>query len=144
MGSVKRLRDKVYRIVYDVSSTNGKRNQKRETLYNVTKSEAEATLAKRKERAKHRQGLRNPDITLAELFGEFFEIKRRTLSASGFERYEGMFRNYIAPAMGNFKVSDLRSEHLISAYAKWSAKGVSGRPYPVVPSTICTTSSGAL
>jgi integrase len=128
MGSVKRLRDKVYRIVYDVSSTNGKRNQKRETLYNVTKSEAEETLAKRKERAKHRRGLRNPDITVAELYGEFFEAKRGTLSASGFERYEGMFRNYIAPAMGNFKVSDLRSEHLINAYAKWSAKGVSGRP----------------
>ena len=44
MGSVKRLRDKVYRIVYDASSTNGKRNQKRETLYNVTKSEAEQIL----------------------------------------------------------------------------------------------------
>jgi integrase len=128
MGSVKRLRDKVYRIVYDASSTNGKRNQKRETLYNVTKSEAEETLAKRKERAKHRQGLRNPDITVAELFGEFFEIKRRTLSASGYERYEGMFRNYVGPAIGNLKVSDLRPAHLIDAYAKWSAQGVSGRP----------------
>ena len=128
MGSVKRLRDKVYRIVYDVPNTNGKRKQKRETLYNVTKSEAEETLAKRKEQAKHRQGVRNPDITVAGLFGEFFEVKRRTLSALGFERYEGMFRNYIAPAIGNLKVSDLRPEYLIDAYAKWSAKGVSGRP----------------
>ena len=128
MGSVKRLRDKVYRIVYDISNRNGKRKQKRETLYNVTKSEAEETLAKRKERAKHRQGLRNPDISVAELFGEFFQIKRRTLSASGFERYEGMFRNYVAPEIGNLKVSDLRPEHLIDAYAKWSVKGVSGRP----------------
>lgn len=128
MGSVKRLRDKVYRIVYDVSNRNGKRKQKRETLYNVTKSEAEETLAKRKERAKHRQGLRNPDISVAELFGTFFEIKRRTLSASGFERYEGMFRNYVAPEIGNLKVSDLRPAHLVDAYAKWSAEGVSGRP----------------
>ena len=55
MGSVKRLRDKVYRIVYDIPSTDGKRKQKRETLYNVTKSEAEEILAKRKEVAKHRQ-----------------------------------------------------------------------------------------
>ncbi len=91
-------------------------------------AEAEETLAKRKELAKHRQGLRNPDISVAELFGEFFQIKRRTLSASGFERYEGMFRNYVAPEIGNLKVSDLRPEHLIDAYAKWSAKGVSGRP----------------
>jgi integrase len=128
MGSVKRLRDKVYRIIYDIPSTIGKRKQKRETLYNVTKSEAEETLAKRKEKAKHRHGLRNPDITVAELFGEFFEVKHRTLSASGFERYEGMFRTYITPAMGNIKVSDLRPAHLIDAYAKWSAKGVSGRP----------------
>lgn len=128
MGSLKRLRDKVYRIVYDVPSTNEKRKQKRETLYNVTKSEAEEALAKRKEQAKRRQGLRNPDITVAELFGEFFQIKRRTLSASGFERYEGMFRNYVAPEIGNLKVSELRPEHLIDAYAKWSAKGVNGQP----------------
>ena len=128
MGSVKRLRDKVYRIVYDVSSTGGKRKQKRETLYNVTKSGAEETLAKRKEQAQHRQGLRNPNITVAELFGELFEVKRRTLSTSGFERYEGMFRNYLEPALGKAKVTDLRPEHLTDAYAKWSAKGVSGRP----------------
>jgi integrase len=128
MGSVKRLRDKVYRIVYDVSSTNGKRKQKRETLYNITKAEAEETLAKRKEQAKHRQRLRNPDITVVELFAEFFAVKRRTLSASGFERYEGMFRNYIAPAIGEAKVNTLRPAHLIDAYVKWSAKGISGRP----------------
>ncbi len=93
MGSVKRLRDKVYRIVYDIPSTDGKRKQKRETLYNVTKPEAEEALAKRKEQAKHRQALRNPNITVADLFGEFFQIKRRTLSASALERYEGLFRN---------------------------------------------------
>ncbi len=128
MGSVKRLRDKVYRIVYDIPGTNGKRKQKRETLDNVTKSEAEEVLAKRKEVAKHRQTLRNPNITVAELFDELFRIKGRTLSASASERYEGLFRNYIAPAMGNAKVSDLRPKHLIDAYATWSAKGVGGRP----------------
>lgn len=128
MGSVKRLRDKVYRIVYDVPSPNGKRTQKRETLYNVTKSEAEEVLAKRKEAAKNRGTLRNPNITIAELFDELFQVKWRTLSASSSERYEGLFRNYIAPEIGSLKVSDLRPEHLIDAYAKWSAKGVSGRP----------------
>jgi integrase len=128
MGSVKRLRDKVYRIVYDVPSTNEKRKQKRETVYDVTKSEAEEILAKRKEWTKHRQTLRNPNITIAELFREFFQIKQRTLSASASERYEGLFRNYIAPAMGAAKVSDLRPEHLIYAYAKWSAQGVGGSP----------------
>ena len=49
MGSLKRLKDKTYRIIYDVSSTNGKRKQKCETLRNVTKAQAEAHLAKRKE-----------------------------------------------------------------------------------------------
>jgi integrase len=128
MGSVKRLRDKVYRIVYDIPSTDRKRKQKRETLYNITKSEAEETLAKRKEQAKHRQTLRDPNLTVAELFGQFFEIKRRTLSASALERYEGMSRNYIGPAIGSVKVSALRPEHLTGVYAEWSAKGISGRP----------------
>jgi len=87
MGSVKRLRDKVYRLVYDIPSTDGKRKQKRETLYNVTKSEAEETLAKRKEQAKQRQGVRNPNMTVADLFEEFCQVKRRTISASALERY---------------------------------------------------------
>jgi integrase len=39
-----------------------------------------------------------------------------------------MFHNYVEPAIGKIKVSDLRPEHLIDAYAKWSGKGVSGRP----------------
>ncbi len=128
MGSVKRLRDKVYRIVYDLPSTDGKRKQKRETLYNVTKQEAEATLAKRKERTKQPGALRNPNIAVAQLFGEFFEIKRRTLSSSALERYEGLYHNYIGPSIGNVIVIALRPEHLTDAYAKWSAKGVSGRP----------------
>jgi hypothetical protein len=128
MGSVKRLRDKVYRIVYDIPSTDGKRKQKRETLCNVTKPEAEETLAKRKDQAKHPHAPQNPNITVAELFGEFFQIKRRTLSASALERYEGLFHSYIGPSIGDVKVSDLRPEHLTDAYAKWSAKGVSGRP----------------
>jgi integrase len=128
MGSVKRLRDKVYRIVYDIPTANGKRKQKRETLYNVTKSEAEETLAKRKEQAKIRQAVHNPNMTVANLFDEFFQIKRRTLSASALERYEEMFRNYIGPTIGNVKVSTLRPEHLAYAYANWSAKGIRGKP----------------
>jgi integrase len=128
MGSVKRLRDKIYRIVYDIPSMDGKRKQKRETLYNVTKAEAEETLAKRKEQARHRQGVRNPNMTVADLFDEFFQVKRRTLSTSALERYEEMFRNYIGLTIGNVKVNDLRPEHLTDAYTKWSAKGIRGKP----------------
>jgi integrase len=128
MGSVKRLRDKVYRIVYDIPSAYGKRKQKRETLYGVTKPEAEETLAKRKAQAKHRQAVRYPNMTVAELFGEFFQIKRRTLSASALERYEGLFDNYIGPAVGRTKLIALRPEDLTDAYARWSSNGVGGKP----------------
>ena len=45
------------------------------------------------------------------------------------ERYEGMFRNYVGPAIGNLKVSDLRPA---AAYRLLTLgglhKGVSGRP----------------
>jgi len=128
MGSVKRLRDKVYRIVYDLPSADGKRKQKRETLYDVTKPEAEAALAKRKELAKHGQPAHNPDLTVGNLFDEFFQVKRRTLSASALERYESFYRNYIGPSIGNVNVSALRQKTLTDAYAKWSDRGVSGRP----------------
>ena len=39
-----------------------------------------------------------------------------------------MFRNYIGPAIGNVRVSDLRPQQLTDAYAEWAAKGVSGKP----------------
>ncbi len=122
---------------------NASRNAK--TLYNVTKSEGEETLAKRKEQARHHQALRNFNITVGELFGEFFQIKRRTLSASALERYEGMFRNYIGPAIGKAKVSALRPEHLTRRLRKvvykrgqweaaiWPHRPPPARPHPVRP-----------
>lgn len=126
-AALKRIKDKTYRVIYDVP-TNGKRKQKCETLYNVTKAEAEAFLAKRKAEAKLGQNLRDPNRTIDDLFAEFFNVKRRSLSVAGFERYEGMFTNYIAPTLGGMKITSLRQEHLLNAYAKWSDKGVSGKP----------------
>ena len=90
MGSVKRLRDKVYRIVYDIPSTDGTRKQKRETLYNVTKSEAEETLAKRKE-ARSSPDSSNPNITIADLFEEFFQVKEDNVCV-GFRALRGNFQ----------------------------------------------------
>jgi hypothetical protein len=60
MGSVKRLRDKVYRIVYDIPSTDGKRKQKRETLCNVTKPEPKKLLPSEKTRRSIPTPLRIP------------------------------------------------------------------------------------
>ena len=80
MGSVKRIKDKTYRIVYDIPSADGTRKQKRETVYNVTKAEAEATLAKRKEQARTSQYVRDKNFTIADLFAEFFQVKEQNLS----------------------------------------------------------------
>lgn len=128
MGSVKRIKDKTYRIVYDIPSADGTRKQKRETVYNVTKAEAEATLAKRKEQARTSQYVRDKNFTIADLFAEFFQVKEQNLSDAAFERYKGIFKNYVEPTLGMVKVDALRPEHLTDAYAKWSNQGSRGKP----------------
>lgn len=128
MGTAKRVKGKTYRITYDVPNAGGTRRQKRETLYDVTRAEAEAILAKRKEQLLANGELRNPHLTVSELFVEFLERKRSLLSAAAFERYEAMFNNYVNPAMGNVKVLELRQGHLLVAYTKWFARGVRGKP----------------
>ena len=41
MGYLRKIGDKKFRIVYDVISIDGKRRQKTETLFGVTKKQAE-------------------------------------------------------------------------------------------------------
>jgi integrase len=128
MGAAKRIKDKTYRIVYDIPSADGTRKQKRETLYDVTKAEAEAILAKRKEQARSGQLVRDQNLTVAELFAEFFQVKEQNLSIAAFERYKTLFKHYVDPTLGKVKANALKPENLTDAYAKWSDKGSRGKP----------------
>src|SRR5579884_1810261 len=128
MGYVKRIADRKYRIVYDITPAPGRqRQQKTETLVGVTKKQAEAELAKRREAVATGQYVRDDDMTLATLFERFMEKKKTRLEATTVARYQTLFDNHLVPAFGDMKVKELRQGHLVNRYVSWTAKGSNGR-----------------
>jgi hypothetical protein len=118
MGYLKRIGPKRYRYAYEGPKIDGTRQQQTGTFYDLTKTEAEAKLAKLEEQARNGEHVKNPNLTLKQLFSELLEAKARTLALSTYERYESYFRLYIDKALGDITVRTLRQTHLLDAYAK--------------------------
>ena len=128
MGYLKRVGPKRYRYAYDGPRVNGKRQQLTGTFYDLSKTEAEAKLAKLEAEAHDGEHVCNPNLTFAELLADFMAQKKPVLAVSTFERYELYGTAYLQPAFGSVKLRDLRQALLLEAYAKWSATGSSGKP----------------
>ena len=133
MGYLKRIGPKRYRFVYEGPRIDGKRQQQTGTFYDLSKTEAEAELARLEAQARDGEHVRNPNLTFKELFSEFMEKKKPpALAISTYDRY-GMFgKLYLLPSFGSMKVRDIRQAHLLDAYASWHANGsrnkaISGR-----------------
>ncbi|MGA9019076.1 MAG: hypothetical protein WB438_09110, partial [Candidatus Cybelea sp.] len=108
MGYLRKIGDKKFRIIYDVVSVNGKRQQKTETLVGVTKKQAEAILAKRKAAVVAGEYLPCADMTMNELFDRFMQAKEGRLAATTLQRYESLLRLYLRPAVGARKVGSVK------------------------------------
>lgn len=128
MGYLKRVGPKRYRYAYEGPKINRGRQQLTGTFYDLTKTEAEAELAKLEAQARNGEHVKLPNLALHDLFVEFLEVKGRTLEVSTYERYESYFKLYIDKVLGELTVRTLRQTHLLDAYAKWSSKGVRGKP----------------
>ncbi|MGA7094926.1 MAG: tyrosine-type recombinase/integrase [Candidatus Cybelea sp.] len=133
MGYLKRIGPKRYRFAYEGPRIDGKRQQQTGTFYDLTKTEAEAELARLEAQARDGEHVRNPNLTFKDLFSEFMEKKKPpALAISTYDRY-GMFgKLYLLPSFASMKVRDVRQGHLLDAYAKWRANGsrnkeISGR-----------------
>ena len=127
MGYLRKIGDKKFRIMYDVMSVDGKRRQKTETLFGVTKKQAEALLAKRKAAVLSGECIPNADMTMNELFDRFIQSRENRLAASTLQRYEGLLRVYLRPALGTRKVAGVKAVDILAAYARWSKRSVSAR-----------------
>jgi integrase len=127
LGYLRKIGDKKFRIVYDVISIDGKRRQKTETLFGVTKTQAEALLAKRKAAVLAGECTPNADMTMNELFDRFIQSKENRLAATTLQRYEGLLRLYLRPAFGKRKVASVKAVDILAAYAQWSKRSVSPR-----------------
>jgi hypothetical protein len=106
---------------------NGKRRQKTEMLVGVTKKQAEAILAKRKAAVVAGEYLPCADMTMNELFDRFMQAKEGRLAATTLQRYEGLLRLYLRPAVGTRKVGSVKAVDLLATYPRWSKRPVSGR-----------------
>ena len=129
MGYLKRIGDKKWRIVYDVTPSSGRRRQqKTETLRSVTKVQAQAILAKREELVTTGSYIQE-HITISTLFERFMQAKMMAQRApKTLERYGTLYETYIGPAFGHALLQNLRQHHLTDAYERWFKKGKSGRP----------------
>ncbi|MGA7353985.1 MAG: site-specific integrase, partial [Candidatus Cybelea sp.] len=133
MGYLKRIGPKRYRFAYEGPRIDGKRQQQTGTFYDLTKTEAEAELARLEAQARHGEHVRNPNLTFKELFSEFMEKKKPpALAISTYDRYGIFGKLYLLPSFGSMKIRDIRQGHLLDAYASWRANGsrnkaISGR-----------------
>ncbi len=126
MGHLRKIREKKFRIVYDVATVDGKRRQRTETLVGVTKAQAEAILAKRKEVARI-SGPQGYDMRMNELFDRFMQVKTERLAPNTMQRYEGLLKLYLRPAFGIRMADSVKAGDLVAAYARWSKSGVGVR-----------------
>lgn len=85
--------------------------QKRKEIYGKTQTEAKAKLKKFKEKS----AANADNSTLgAFMYNWLWEVKRKSLKQSTFERWEGIYRLYIKPTKGlnNKKIADIDTMHL--------------------------------
>jgi integrase len=127
LGSVRRLADKKYRIVYDVPPLNGKRKQKTETLVGFTKAQAESALADRIRAITGGDYVDDVEMTLNDLFDRFMAAKDRKCAPTTMQRYDSLLRTYLRPSFGLIRLGKLKTTDLVLAYASWSQMDVSAR-----------------
>ncbi len=121
MGYLKCIGKKKYLCKYEVPPTNGKRRQqKTETLTDVTQKEAKAILADREKLAL--DGGVDVKVTFDDVFPKFINAKRfGDRSPLTIQRYESIYRTYIGPRFGPVALSKIKRVHLLDAYATWRA-----------------------
>src|SRR5580658_10160427 len=73
MGYLKRIGPKRYRYAHEGPKIDGKRQQITGTFYDLTKTEAEAELAKLEAQARNGEHVSNPNLTFKELFSEIID-----------------------------------------------------------------------
>lgn len=122
-GHVRRVRDGVFRVVYDAPrGLDGKRKLKTETIYG-TKKDAERVLNQRIMAIHRGEYIDSGMLTIHDLFQRYLRATAASLAATTHQRYSNAFKTHIDPALGRLKLSALSPLHLEEAYAKWLRAG---------------------
>ena len=91
---------------------------KRKSLYGKTQKEVKIKMDNFKKQLNSNILEFNEQLTLEKWFHTWlYEFRKNDLKASSFERYEGIFRNYIKnSSIGKLKLIDLRAVHIQNYY----------------------------
>jgi integrase len=135
-GHVKRIRDGVYRIVYDTPrGLDGKRKLKTETV-SGNKRHAEVILNQRITTIQRGEYVDAGSLTVQETFERYLRSTVASLAGTTHQRYASAFKTHIGPALGRLKLSVLSPLHLEEAYSTWLRSGRMDKEGGLSPQTV--------
>lgn len=122
---VKRYKDS-YTIVVELGNdpSTGKRKQQWMSIKG-TKKDAEKKLADMLHQLDNGSFIKTSKTKFGEFLEQWLENYRFKLSPRGYERYAGIIKKHLIPALGNITVNQLKPEHLQKHYTDCQLKGLS-------------------
>ncbi|ADQ39654.1 integrase family protein [Caldicellulosiruptor acetigenus I77R1B] len=100
--------------------------QKRQYFYGKTRQEVADKIAKALNDLKNGVYVDPARLLLKDWLNTWlWEYKKQTLRPSTFQDYESLINNHIVPAIGHYKLKDLRPEHLQALYNSKYGNGLS-------------------
>lgn len=122
-GFLRKRRNSVWYIRYDVPGPRGQRDQRHES-FTGTKMQAEDKLAEILGKVQKGEFVLKSSSTLGDYIDHFMRQKELSgkCSPKTLERYESMIRTRIRPSLGDIPLSQLQHTDLLAAYEQWSAK----------------------
>ena len=120
---IKRKGSKRWTIVLDIGrdQSTGKRQQQWLSVPG-TKKDAEKKLAELMHQLDTGAFVRPGKTTLTDFLTKWLTDYRPHISPRGFERYEGIIKSHIIPALGNVKLTQLRPEQIQRYYTNEGQK----------------------
>ncbi|MEO7040571.1 MAG: site-specific integrase [Candidatus Elarobacter sp.] len=112
-----------------VTDQDGRRRQQRLSYDGRTHTKREAEKAFVADLAAVDAGsfVRPTSQTVREHFADWIAAAKDYYAGSTWERYELIVRVHINPALGNYRLQDLKAVHLTKAYSAWRSQGLSGQ-----------------
>lgn len=102
--------------------------QKRKFFYGKTRQEVAEKINQALSEIKQGILITDNNITLEDwLITWLHQYKKNQISESTFDDYESLIRNHINPAVGKYKLKDLRPEHLQALYNQKFKEGLSAK-----------------
>lgn len=110
----------------------------RRTVSAKTRSECQKKLDELRTRAAAGTltDLATERMTTADFLSRWLEWTRGSIRDTSWERYEGIVRVHLSPALGKAKLADLRPQHLQKLYADKRADGLSPRTVRYIHATL--------